>query len=178
MIVFTYGPIAPPPPYPLVFTSSVFLGYICICMSYLLTSNTCYLLFAICCLPSETWCLLPVDTCFKHVNPHNKNWFLRLQRLNIFIVQGSAAPKNGVEFCQKTNIAQLHCTTADNVADFLPIRGLEMISDTQHIHTHTQKSGKIPQFSWPPPPGCFALFWIWEKFEIWRPPLGSNLGKI
>ena len=34
------------------------------------------------------------------------------------------------------------------------------------------KSGKSPQFSWPPPPppGCFGLFWIWEKFEIWWPP--------
>ena len=33
-------------------------------------------------------------------------------------------------------------------------------------------------FVLPPPPGCFGLFWIWEKSEIWWPPPLPNLGKI
>ena len=38
-------------------------------------------------------------------------------------------------------------------------------------------SQKVGKFSWPPP-RCFGLFWIWEKFEIRPPPLGPNLGKL
>ena len=43
------------------------------------------------------------------------------------------------------------------------------------------KSGKIHNLlDTPPPLGCSGLFWIWEKFEIWRPPpprtwFGKNL---
>ena len=39
------------------------------------------------------------------------------------------------------------------------------------------KSGKSPQFSWPPSPRMFWTFlnlgkiWNWENFEFWEPPL-------
>ena len=43
----------------------------------------------------------------------------------------------------------------------------------------SQKVEKVHNFL-DPPPGCFGLFWIWEKFEVWQqqPPIGPNLGKI
>ena len=43
----------------------------------------------------------------------------------------------------------------------------------------SQKVEKVHNFLDPPsPPGCFGLFWIWEKSEIWWPPPLPNLGKI
>ena len=70
---------------------------------------------------------------------------------------------------------------SDNITDFL-------ILDIWHVYImvysliclgehskkkNVTKSGKSPQFSWPPPPplGSFGLFWIWEKFESSEPPL-------
>ena len=70
---------------------------------------------------------------------------------------------NFENFLKSWNLAQI----LRFLAEFLHV-----IPKGSHQKKNVPKSGKNPQFSWPPPLplGWFGLFWIWEKFEIWRPP--------